>query len=70
MKDARGHGSDPRGANVVPLAAHQGGVDAMVERLRAGVTPDTSGATQSPKWLQWFGRRAKRERREDQNASA
>lgn len=70
MKDARGHGSDPRGSNVVPLAAHQGGVDAMVERLRAGVQPDTSGATQAPGWLQWFGRRARRERREARNAEA
>lgn len=68
MKDAKGHGSNA--GNVVSLAAHQSGVDAMVARLRAGVSPDTSGATQAPKWLQWLGRGGRRERREASNQEA
>lgn len=86
MKDAKGHGSDPRGSAARPthpgspfrpLPAHQdatvssiptkAGVDAMVERLRAGARPDLSGATPMPGWLRWFGAAARRERRESRN---
>lgn len=73
MKDAKGHGSDPKGG----LAAHQdatvtaiptvAGVNAMVERLRAGVKPDLSNVAQMPSWLLWLGANARRDRRERRN---
>lgn len=80
MKDAKGHGSDPKGAHSEQvgryggMAAHQEGtvsalpnaasLDAMVERLRAGVQPDYSNVPKMPAWIEWFGKAARRERRE------
>lgn len=67
MKDAKGHGS----------AAHQAGVEALpargynvvdihealvANRLHNALTPDTSNATQAPKWITYFGKAAKRAR--------
>jgi hypothetical protein len=69
MKDAKGHGSDPRGNTDLP--AHQAGVsqipteanaDAFVDRLRRGVMPDLSGVTRAPRWIERFGLAARRGR--------
>ena len=71
MKDAKGHGSDPRGA------AHQQGVEGVglptpeptkwVQRLRTNAKPDLSRAAQIPSWLAWFGAAQRRQRREARN---
>jgi hypothetical protein len=70
MKDAKGHGSDAHAAHqdatihTIPTVA---GINAMVERLRSGAKPDLSGVPQMPGWLRWFGKAARRERREQSN---
>lgn len=54
----------------VPMSAlpNAASLDAMVERLRAGVQPDYSNVPKMPAWIEWFGKAARRERRERRNA--
>ena len=44
MKDALGHGSDPRGDSghfaITPAAAHQAGVEKIVRKFNAGAPVD------------------------------
>lgn len=55
----------------LPLDSHQNGVAAVpsnfdeaaaADRIRTAITPDTSRATQAPKWITYFGKAAKRAR--------
>jgi len=63
MKDAKGHGSDSRGA------AHQEGIvraiptfanaTAYADELRRGVMPDLSNVARAPGWIERFGKAAR-----------
>lgn len=60
MKDALGHGSDPKTANVIPFpnpAAHQ---QAVVEALHQAILPSMANVTRAPAWLERMGRAIKR----------